>query len=334
MEPDTQYDELAQRVSGTDKRGSILKVKKIILGTAAVMIICLVSGLIIFQNSPETAPIKLDQMNEVQDNQSDQKEQALYADRTIDYSLQNDELKITYNKGKSWTTVPIEKGKLFEGEYSGNQQELIENSYILSKTRSAFLYSDGPGLSDKNIILTYSLDQGKNWQDVVVTDHYPSLRFRKVNFLNENFGYVILSGDRTVSQEMSNVYVTHDGGKTWMETNSSNETRLIKDGGFVDEHTGFLSYGFINPEEPDLYVTQDGGNSWMKATITIPDQYHKIFVTAEMPFKEEDHLAVFINQGSNGDYKGGKVNGKFLSNDNGKTWEFSMEVKPNEQGSN
>ncbi len=29
-------------------------------------------------------------------------------------------------------------------------------------------------------------------------------------------------------------------------------------------------------------------------------------------------------------YEGGKVKGKFISKDNGKTWEFSMEVQLNE----
>ena len=302
---------------------------KIILGITSLMVTCLIIVLVFYQNSTKTPSLKLDQ-TEAEQNQSDQNEQALYADDAIDYSLQNDKLQITYDKGKSWTTVPIEIGKLFEGEYSGNKQELIEKSYIISKNRTAFLYSDGLGLSDQKINLKYSLDQGKNWQDAVVTDHYPSLRFRKVNFLDENFGYVIISGDRTMSQEMSNVFVTHDGGKSWSETNSSNVSRLISDGGFVDDNTGFLSYGIINPDEPDLYVTQDAGNSWMKANINIPVQYNEIFVQAEMPFKEEDHLAVHINQGPNGDYEGGKVKGKFLSNDNGKTWEFSTEVKPNE----
>jgi hypothetical protein len=50
----------------------------------------------------------------------------------------------------------------------------------------------------------------------------------------------------------------------------------------------------------------------------------------EVPFKEEDHLAVFINQGPHGDYESGKVKGKFISNDFGKTWEFSMEELPDE----
>ncbi|WP_218970275.1 hypothetical protein [Neobacillus novalis] len=77
-------------------------------------------------------------------------------------------------------------------------------------------------------------------------------------------------------------------------------------------------------------MTQDGGDSWVSASIPIPDQYNKIFVTAELPFKEEDHLAVLINQGPTGDYRGGKVKGKFLSKDNGLTWEFFEEVQANE----
>lgn len=288
------------------------------------MVALLIIALIFFQSSIEPRKHQENQRTETQDSR---KEQAEYTDGSIDYTFQNEQLKISFDKGKTWRTVPIAKDKLFAGEYSGNKQELIENSYILSTNRIAFLYSDGPDWSAKKIIFTYSLDQGDHWQDAVITNQYPSLRFRKIDFLNENFGYVILTGDRTVSQEMSNVYVTHDGGKSWQETNPTNVTRLIKDGGFVDEQTGFLSSGFINPEEPDLSVTQDGGNSWVKASIPIPDQFSKIFVTAELPFKEEDHLVVLINQEPSGDYQGGKVKGKFLSKDNGLTWEFFAEVE-------
>lgn len=41
-------------------------------------------------------------------------------------------------------------------------------------------------------------------------------------------------------------------------------------------------------------------------------------------------MAVLVNQGPNGDYQGGNVEGKFISEDNGKTWEFTMEVPPSE----
>lgn len=252
-------------------------------------------------------------------------------DDAIGYSLQNDELNITYDGGYSWVTVPVWKERLFAGEYNGNKRELIRNSYILTENRAMFLIGSSIGGGSSKVELVYSLDQGQTWQTSVVSDSYMSIRFRKVEFVNNQFGYVILSGGRTMSQEGSTAFISKDGGATWQATNGPDVTRLIYEGGFVDEKTGFLSYGVINPEEPDFYVTQDGGNSWSKADIHIPDQYDKIFVSAEMPFIEGNHLAVMINQGPNGDYKGGKIKGKFLSTDRGLTWEFSMEVEPNEE---
>jgi photosystem II stability/assembly factor-like uncharacterized protein len=102
------------------------------------------------------------------------------------------------------------------------------------QNRAAFLYSEG-----SSIKLKYSLNQGITWEETVVTEQYPPIRFRKVEFLNESFGYVIISGDRTMSQEWTTVYVTNDGGKQWKETTHTGVTRLIYDGGFVDENTGF-----------------------------------------------------------------------------------------------
>lgn len=253
----------------------------------------------------------------------------LYAEDRIDYSLQNEELNITFDKGKRWIAVPIKKEDLFDGEYSGSQQELIKNSYVLTEKHVAFLYSNGKSTENTQIKLMYSNDQGKSWQDSIVKNGYPSIRFRKVDFLNDQFGYVIISGDRTMSQEMSSVYLTHDGGKSWRETNRPTATRLIVDGGFVDERTGFLSFGILNPEKPELYITQDAGDMWREAEIRIPEKYKGIFVIAEIPIKEGSQLSMLVNQGPNGDYKGGKVKGKFLSTDNGQTWEFSTEVQTN-----
>lgn len=310
--------------------------KNIIIGTACVMIFGTLFATLFFERSSEKTMPELNVNRPEEYNKQELESpqtkpiQGIYEDDSIGYSLQNEQLQITFNKGSDWIKVPLEKAKLFEGEYNGNEQELIENSYILTQNRISFLYVDATSPEGNSIKLINSLDQGKTWENTVVTEQYPPIRFRKVEFINDSFGYVIISGDRTMSQEWTTVFLTRDGGKRWIETTHSNVTRLIYDGGFVDENTGFLSFGILNPEVPELYLTQNGGNSWSKSTIAIPEQYHKIFVMAEVPFKEEDHLAVFINQGSQGDYKGGKVKGKFISNDNGNTWEFSMEVLPNE----
>lgn len=300
--------------------------KNLIIGVASMMMIGLIIGLIIYQSPSLTMPPQLN--NQVLQNKEEV--QPLYADHTIDYSLQNEQLNITFDKGMSWITVPVEVDALFDGEYRGNKQKLIDDSYILTEDRVAFLYSVGADWKNKKIILTYSLDQGKTWKDVVVTEPYPAIRFRKVAFLNDDFGYVIISGGRTMSQELSSVFITDDGGENWKETNNSGATRLISDGGFTDEKTGFLSFGTINPEAPDLYVTQDAGSSWNRAAFNMPTKYNEIFVSAEIPIKKGNDLVVFVNQGPNGDYEGGEVKGKFVSNDNGETWEFTMEVKPNE----
>ncbi len=131
-----------------------------------------------------------------------------------------------------------------------------------------------------------------------------------------------------MSQEAHYIYLTNDGGKTWRKTRSAETTQLISDGSFVDTQIGFLSFGVLNPDTPTLYYTQNGGSTWDLAKINVPGMYLNIFVSAEAPFVEDDHLALLVNQGDNGDYEGGNVKGKFISNDNGKTWEFAQEYKP------
>jgi hypothetical protein len=298
-----------------------------IIGTVSLIMVGLTVVTFFFEQHSELTATERNHPIEEQETQESvppqqNPVQPIYIDDTIGYSLQNDQLQVTFNKGSDWVLVPVEKEKLYSGEYSGNKQELIENSFILTQNWAAFLYSEGNSLK-----LKYSINQGETWEDSVVTDQYPPIRFRKVEFLNDSFGYVIVSGDRTMSQEWTTVYITNDGGKQWKETSHSGVTRLIYDGGFVNENTGFLSFGILNPVEPNLYVTQDGGRSWSNASVSIPEKYHEIFVMAEVPFKEENHLAAFINQGPNGDYQGGKLKGKFTSNDNGNTWEFFKVVE-------
>lgn len=312
--------------------------KKIILSVSGVMTIALLIGTVIYHPKIEVTfleegqinnvPYKPESQNENEQPQS-QQFQPVNSD-TITYSLQNDELNITYNHGRDWMTVPIEKDLLFEGEYQGNKQTLIEDSYILTEDRAAFLYSNGPSWDDKRILLIYSLDQGETWEETVVSESSPAMRFRKVDFLDDEFGYVIISGGRTMSEEGSRIFLTQDGGGSWEETNNLGVTRLISDGGFIDESVGFLSIGTSDPQEPDLHVTQDAGHTWEKSVFSVPEKYDRVFVLAEVPVKEEDHLAVLVNQGPNGDYEGGAVKGKFTSEDEGKTWEFLEEVQPNE----
>lgn len=308
--------------------------KKLIIGVSSVMIIGLILAMIQYETQFQTAPLQLNPTEKHQMNQEPPQPdplQPILIDDLIGYSLQNNEVNITYDEGENWVHVPIEKADLFNGEYQGDEQELIEDSFILTEDRLGFLYVDEQDIEMKQIVFMYSLDQGKTWEETIVMDQIPSLRYRKVDFLDEDFGYIIISADRTMSQEFSTVLLTHDGGESWEEINHLDVMTLIAGGGFTDEDTGFLSYGTINPDEPTLYVTQDGGESWTESEVSIPAKYDHVFVIAETPFKETDHLAVLINQGPNGDYEGGQVKGKFTSTDNGLTWQFLEETNPNEE---
>lgn len=304
--------------------------KKIIISVAVVIVISLTIGLVFYQRSPKFM-LERETGNNQPQNEVETILQGNYVTDKIGYSLQDQKLQITYDQGEHWTVVPVEKGSLFAGEYNGNKKDLIEKSYILTDTRAGFIYGEGSSWENESIYFMYSEDQGKTWHKSIVAKQYLGVRFRKVDFLSDSFGYIILSGGRTMSQELSNVFLTYDGGESWQETGNSTVTRLIADGGFIDEMTGFLSYGILNPVEPDFYYTNDAGDTWGKAEIHVPSQYHEIFVQAEVPIKEGDHLALFINQGPNGDYKGGKVKGKFISSDNGRTWEFLEEWAIDEQ---
>ncbi|MBP2078770.1 WD40/YVTN/BNR-like repeat-containing protein [Oceanobacillus polygoni] len=312
--------------------------KRYLLLGAGVMVIALVIMAVIYHQSsnqvtlPQSALLNNSQENSQEELEQAQPEQIqpVNIDEAVSYSLQNDQLNVSFNNGEDWVAVPVEKDQLFVGEYNGNGQELIENSYVLMEDRTGFLYSEGTNWEAQQIVFLYSIDQGETWEKSVVSESFLMMRFRKVDFLNDEFGYAIISGDRTMSQEYSVVFLTHDGGKNWEETTYTEVTRLISDGGFVDESTGFLSFGTINPIEPTLYVTEDGGNTWNQASIHIPEKYYGVFVIAEPPVKEEEQLKVLINQGPNGDYAGGLVKGEFISSDNGKTWNFSEEVPPDE----
>ncbi|MBP1916105.1 WD40/YVTN/BNR-like repeat-containing protein [Lederbergia galactosidilytica] len=306
---------------------------KFVIGVASVIIIGLSISTFYYEGTRKEGPQLWSEQSPQLATEDDQTEtlQPIYTDEQIGYSLQNNQLQITFDQGVNWVNVPVELDQLFSGEFNGNREELIEHSYILNEKRTAFLYSEGLAEVGKRVVYIYSTDQGQNWEKTIVTEPYPSMRFRKVAFLSDKFGYIIVSGDRTMSQEMSNVFLTYDGGRIWKETNRSGVTTLLSDGGFIDERVGFLSFSYINPLEPILYVTEDAGNTWESATIDIPEKYLEIFVTAEMPYKENDHLAMLLNQGPNGDYLGGKVKGKFISNDGGENWEFAMEVDPDKE---
>lgn len=304
-----------------------------------VLIIVLLSIAVISAGFHFTHQSGIEQLNE-QEERIEQAEADYQKDQTMPPSdlvqemvaaaIKGEKLYITFDQGQNWQEVPKPLEQIQFGEYTPDVADLTADSHVLNQELGAFLTGQLDGQGATTLSLLSTRDQGKSWQESQIASGLPGVRFRKIAFVNETFGYVIISAGRVVRQEGTAVYVTHDQGDSWQEVNSAGVTSMVQAGGFIDEETGFLSYPSAEVGKSGLYVTQDGGEHWQMASVAVPEEYQKIFLIAETPFKEDDQLVVELNQGELGDYKGGLVKGRFLSSDNGLTWTFDREVNVDE----
>lgn len=255
------------------------------------------------------------------------------------YKIEKEQLSVTYDSGNHWIDVPVELDRLFNGADSHSMDSLIEGSYVITPKKTAFLFVDTQtntgetwsGTVEVKILQT--TNKGETWEEQVISNDLPSVRFRKVDFVSDTVGYVILTGDKTMSWEAHMIYQTRDGGETWQQMASIPDmSRLVTDGGFINEELGFLSFGILNEMDkaprPQLFRTGDGGKSWKEATIPIPAEYQEIFVEAQIPIFDGSQGTLLVNQGPNGDFQGGKVMARFISLDKGETWNFANLVDP------
>jgi hypothetical protein len=260
----------------------------------------------------------------IQDSEEYKKEVGISEQNERDrYEIVDDKLKVTYNNGEAWVEVPVNLEELFEGDYNGTTNELIDGSYVISPERTAFVIG---GNETVRVLLT--VDQGDTWEEIFITDELPGVRLRFLGFTSDQDGYLILTGYRTMSSEGHLVFKTNDGGQSWYKTDSVTATMsLVTDAGFINNDIGFLSFGSFNregqPPIPWLFRTGDGGNTWEEVAVQIPDEYKGYFTEAEVPVFTRDEGTLLVNQGPNGDYLGGNVLAKFTSDDRGETWTFA-----------
>src|SRR5699024_6969980 len=139
------------------------RMKKLLFILAGCMMVCFIIGTFFYYDQASiTMPLQ-NQPNEAQENitpdepnQTETKPIQPVNNEKISYSLQNEELQITYNGGGDWKNVPVELDALFRGEYNGNKQELIEDSYILEEDFVAFLYAEDEDSDVQSILVKYS----------------------------------------------------------------------------------------------------------------------------------------------------------------------------------
>ncbi len=244
------------------------------------------------------------------------------------YELNDKTLRFTYDNGQTWKNVPVAIEELFGVENLGSSQQLPNGSFLIAPEKTAFLLEKNHKLS-----ILISDDQGESWKETMVSDVLPFLRLGLVGFSSKDDGYLIVTGDKTMSSEAHFVFKTNDGGQTWYNVSPVHDVfSLVTDGGFLNDKLGFISFGEYHLEEqppvPNLYRTGDGGENWERVDVPIPDEYLGYFTTAEIPTFRGEEGILLVNQGPMGDYLGGNVLAKFTSDDQGKTWSFAGLVDP------
>ncbi|MCM3764509.1 sialidase family protein [Neobacillus niacini] len=247
--------------------------------------------------------------------------------KNIRYEMKDETLRVTYDNGKNWRDVPVHVGELLGSETTVTKQQLTDGSYVLKPEITAFVLNGGSRV-------LVSTDKGKSWHDAVVSDQLPFLRFVKLGFTSAQDGYLIVTGDKTMSSEAHFIFKTNDGGKSWANAAPVKDVySLVTDGGFINAQLGFMSFGElryeVQPPVPNLYRTADGGANWERVEVPIPEEYQGYFTIAEVPTFNGNEGTLLVKQGPDGDYLGGKVLAKFTSADQGKTWSFAGLVDPN-----
>lgn len=174
-------------------------------------------------------------------------------------------LYLTQDSGKTWTNISPSSSVQFP-----NNPVFGSDLYFMDMNHG-WIVRDSLG-SGEAIVLRTS-DGGATWKMTSLPDAYDVV---SMYFLNEEYGWIVTTGDRSSSSEGTTVYRTTNGGATWkkiMETPllptnaSSAELTLPKHGKpagivFTDEMTGYIT--LLEAGLPAVYETIDGGSTWTK----------------------------------------------------------------------
>lgn len=255
------------------------------------------------------------------------------------YQIKNNFLSVTYDGGERFINVPVDISKLpVVDNGSTGSQSLAKGSYIVSTTRTAFLYGGSiNGASKTPLTVVYTTDLGEQWTTCEIDETYGA-QYYYIDFFDENSGVIVaeyVSGSSGFAY--SKIYVTSNGGNSWAASGQGPSTGFIKGAKFINSQTGFFAYQYDEEVDSNLYVTYDGAKTFEK--IYLPEQklentvaeavgeeaeWNDVFIEASVPVVDKDKdIIVYLTQGIEGKYNNGKTAAKYISTDRGVTFRYS-----------
>ena len=270
------------------------------------------------------------------DNPDDPGDSDDYADDFVQYRIRSSSLEISFDGGETYSAVPVAIKNLM---LSDDDTSVLESgSYVLSQAVSAFL-TGGATINGEKVPVSviYSQDQGESWVTTPI-DQIFDVSKTYIKMFNENDGVMVIAYAKAGEQEFSKIYRTRDGCETWETVGNGPENFALKGVLLTDPDTAFFTYHYNENVKNNLRVSHDGGKTFTE--VTWPEgkfdentenkdlKWSDVFKEATVPVQEPNgNLVVYLTQGDGGTYMGGQAAAKYVSADNGNTWNFAEIVQ-------
>lgn len=227
-------------------------------------------------------------------------------DKKMAYVIEQEQVKVTYDYGKTYTIVPISYEDITRGNAAYDRNRLQEGSYLVEEDYTAFLYTG----EDRSLNIIYSLGKGTNWKQSTIAQQL----YQRVKYISktEHYVYVLTSTDKAMSAEAHALYRSSDS-ETFEEVEYQDpQARIMTYATFLSDSIGYVAYTQRHMENGAedfaiLYRTADGGKSFEELRlpvhkVTVMDITYAPFVQVESIYEEKGRIHVIVNQGENGDY--------------------------------
>ncbi|MPM25565.1 hypothetical protein SDC9_72061 [bioreactor metagenome] len=192
----------------------------------------------------------------------------------------------------------------------------------LSKEKTAVAYG---GIGLEPLYVTCSDDMGKTWSTPVMLENSVGVSSLYIGFSTPDDGYLVVGNFHGMGYEDHFVYLTCDGGKTWVQTGNPNGlyARVLTGASFANDQIGFLCYRFETADfSPAICRTTDGGLTYEKLSLKLPPEFDAyISKTPLSPVFTGAHGLLPVVCRMN-DAAGTTVTVYFSSKDFGRTWSY------------
>jgi hypothetical protein len=212
--------------------------------------------------------------------------------------------------------------------YGGYADESAYPGVYLSKEKTAVAYG-GIGLTP--LFVTCSDDMGKTWSTPVMLENSVGVSSLYLGFSTPDDGYLVIGNFHGMGYEDHFVYLTCDGGKTWVQTGNPNGlyARMLTGAGFANDQIGFLCYRFETDDfEPAVCRTTDGGLTWEKLSLKLPEAFDRYYSKTPLSPVFTGAVGLLPVVCRMNDAAGTTVTASFSSTDFGRTWTYNEASLP------